>query len=88
MVVSSGNFHMGFAHPGTLRALIIARKPHLSPFHFRVTGFTPRQEGMEFGDKCPLVDLVESLAKSSKQFSQSTRAELSVELSNKCKGRR
>ena len=42
MVLSSGNFQMSFAPPGTLRALIVARKPHLSPFHFRVTGFTPR----------------------------------------------
>ena len=42
MVLSSGNFHMSFEPPGALRALIIARKPHLSRFHFRVTGFTPR----------------------------------------------
>ena len=42
MVLSSGNFQRSFAPPGTLRALIIARKPLLSPFHYRVTGFTPR----------------------------------------------
>ena len=42
MVLSSGDFHMSFKPPGALRALIIARKPHLIRFHFRVTGFTPR----------------------------------------------